>query len=307
MSNDITMIRSLSQLRLFNAYPITFPSYDNTPPPPPVSEPLPVPAPQPLPDPLPSPQPQPLPEQPTQPSTSPTNSPSEPEKNPKNTESKSSENSATEPERTKFEAKSVVLVDVADRINGPTSLLLALSPAAATVIDRVGCTLLYLYLLDGPFVRYPENILSTTTKLNLGPLPFGLDKIFDSWLSNKQQLKRQDLVKKGIRATIFETKGSGLVICALSLVLVIIISEVCRLLIKRNKFTKKCEFIRETFGIKFFLLKMDGIQLEMMIYSVHQLAFASTHTFHLLGSVIAALILAYYFALAGFSFRLAFQ
>ena len=196
-------------------------------------------------------------------------------------------------------------MDVTSGLNGPASLLLmASSPAAATFIDRVGCTLLYLYLLRGPFVSYPDKVLSNTFSLNIGPLPFHLDKLLEAAISNRDRRRQQETVKAGRKASLFATRGSSLILIGVTLVLVLIISEVCRLLIKRNKFTKKCEFIRETYGLKYFLAKMDGIQLELFIFSLHHLRFPSRSLEFILGAVLAAAIFLYYSAVALLNLRL---
>ena len=174
---------------------------------------------------------------------------------------------------------------------------------SAIKFDIISTEIVGLLVVAGPPIAAPDEIL--LEKYRQGPpLPFNFDNPFASWskmasCSLPDSFSRNDLV-----CSIFGNYGEGLIVMGASLAINILVSvsvAIAFVLLQRQIAVgryaglKIClELLRDTIGINFTLAKLEGNQLELLIFGLANLAHTTGESAVLAGSIISCLLMMYY-------------
>jgi hypothetical protein len=263
----------------------------------------------------------------------------------------------------------------------PLSLTMSFSaPSAASFLDSLFSTLILLKMVEGPYLGYPESVLSAIHEIKIIPIELG--NPFRPWLDKnpKACLPSTQLAKHEVSCNILSNAGEQLLQIPALLILSIIIGFLANCLARKllnkmikkrglvvSSFINKKEFRKENMnnqfkkiasprrrknqphkassknpngngdtedtskknqrlsnlnqqstratkllriigtalGIQFFIIKMEGNQIELSLLSLVGLKYVTGYSADVVGGVIGLVLLSYYTAVAIMSVRCA--
>ena len=178
-----------------------------------------------------------------------------------------------------------------------TAIIAFAAPAAASFMDTLMNILYMLKLIEGPGVSYPDNILDA--KIDFQIIPYDIPNPFESWISNGNSCTPSNqFVKHGIDCYLLKNEGVNYIEIPALLILTLFVTYFSNWLLvnlaarklfdmadtglteSNSRKTKSkvdqaglsnieivVQTLGSTFGLQFFIVKMEGNQLQLIILS----------------------------------------
>ena len=171
-------------------------------------------------------------------------------------------------------------------------------------LDKLVSEFTYMQLVGGPTLYYPDTLLSYISGSSM--LPVSVGNPFKSFSKKDSEcVPPGNYVKNSIDCNILTNYGEDMTIMLGTLTLNIVISVLCFSLLSwttlRNKQKqetfafKMINIVYKTYGIKYFIAKMDGICLEVCIFAMLNLQrFKSNNLAALISIALSWMIVAYF-------------
>ena len=204
-----------------------------------------------------------------------------------------------------------------------TIAIIASNPAAAILINKLLSTLLYQTLLNGPYLAYPQILFQSAKYINILPIKF--KNPFENLVANDEYCEVDPYLQKNdIQCNILYNYGQDTIVIYCTLLINLIISIVTRPFIKTappskvEKIIEKAKekpelssevalppapsarirlltWLNENYGLRYFLVSMEGIQLELLMYSyINILSYNHKSIWINLSALVSASWIAYY-------------
>ena len=189
------------------------------------------------------------------------------------------------------------------------------SPSLSIVLLKVASNLVVLSLIGGPVLKYPEIILETGSKIGVLPLVF--KNPFESH-TNDSDCKTDDTIyNRGMECNILRNQGQEIVIMYCTLIVNVCIGSIFGMIYsiisnnvkaktnavstRRSKkdscsaVLKVVRFVQNTFGVKYSLLSLEGVQSELVTYSIINMVYFYGDSLSLtMGLLVSMKIMIYY-------------
>ena len=110
------------------------------------------------------------------------------------------------------------------------------NPSAAGFLDALMCKLIYLEVLEGPFIFYPEILLSAT--VNLDSLPIYLVNPFKNWVDQDPCNPSDGFKRNGIECNILGSNGFDFIQLGFTLAISLSVILVTKILIDKKQKAK---------------------------------------------------------------------
>ena len=205
-----------------------------------------------------------------------------------------------------------------------TAIIAFAAPAAASFMDTLMNILYMLKLIEGPGLSYPDNILDA--KIDFQIIPYDIPNPFESWINNGNKCTPSDqFMKHGIDCYLLENEGVNYIEIPTLLILTLFVTYFSNWLlvklaarklfkmadtglIKSNSRNTKSKVgqarlsnieivvqtLGATFGLQFFIVKMEGNQLQLIILSFLDLMHATSDSANILSATFCIITLLYY-------------
>ena len=191
-------------------------------------------------------------------------------------------------------------------------------PMSSMALDRLVAEFMYLKLVDGPFLYYPDAFLKLISDSSM--LPVDVPNLFSpgSPVSLGLTIHHDERCqvpatyqKQGYKCNILANYGSDLVVLAGYLLLGVLITVLLIWFMFRPKMAsqkpedwgwgrKLVNVLARSYGLKYFMAKMDGISLELLIFSALNIAkFIIYDSVGIAGLAISAAIVVYFLIYTG--------
>jgi hypothetical protein len=160
-------------------------------------------------------------------------------------------------------------------------VITAQSVAGANQGNVMGNSLMLLLMLSGPQVLLVEKVLNGSIPY-AGSFSFG--NPFKSWTENEECDLPDAFARNDIVCSIFANYGEDLIVLMVAIPCCILITVLTTVLLKKiNKDRKKThavlQWIQGTFGLPFFIGKLEGSQFEGIVFSMWNLQTLDLLTF----------------------------
>jgi hypothetical protein len=174
------------------------------------------------------------------------------------------------------------LVDSASGMRSGASIALALaSPASGVVLDSLFADFKYMGMTGPATARftYPSLIFSMVSSSKVLPIDF--PNLFESFAIDSTCVPSAGIASMGNDCSFLQNYGEDIGMLLLNLLVNIVFmilgyALTCftrkRAHLRKNKVMKTMHNITQAFGIRFFLLKMDGNVVEIMILAINGIA-----------------------------------
>lgn len=213
------------------------------------------------------------------------------------------------------ESSTSILVKIADGLASACGVIrymltlftLTLRPSITMAIDRLLSKLTFLRLLNGPPMVYPSIVLDSFESIPV--LPYGVGNPFFTFASMGKYCKTaESLTFAGIKCSFFLNYGENLMLLIIQLIISIVVSSIVAIIfntilkqvhsnsIRRTRSTpyKLCKAARDTFGLRCFLLRLDGLSLQVFTYAYINMTSPLRGSQLIAGGIFSLIFLIYY-------------
>ena len=193
-------------------------------------------------------------------------------------------------------------------------------PMGSMSADKLVAEFTFLRLVEGPFLSYPAMILDALSSTGMLPIDipnptlpaFGLE--MNDTFPTDGCVPPQNYVSNNYTCNILANFGKDLVVLVAFLLLNIVISIgfICWIFKPKEKNEKPKTWLRRSidsfarsFGIKYFIAKVDGMSLQLLIFAVLNASnFTLANMLGVVGFSISCVLIFYYFIYIALLFKL---
>jgi len=188
-----------------------------------------------------------------------------------------------------------------------TLFTLTLRPSITLAVDRLLSKLTFMRLLNGPPMVYPSIVFDSFESVPV--LPYGTGNPFYSFASKGKYCKTAEaLTFAGVKCSVFLNYGENLMLLIVQLIISIVVSTIVAVIfstilkqvhsnsIRRTRSTpyKLCRAARDTFGLRCFLLRLDGLSLQLFTYAYINMTAPLRGSELIAGGILSLIFLIYY-------------
>ena len=186
------------------------------------------------------------------------------------------------------------------------SILVSVSrPATGAALDKLVSEFTYLRLVAGPDLIYPDVLLDFVSRADM--LPVDVGKVFSEFAEQDSScVPPQIYVQKEIQCNILTNYSEDLMVTAGMLAINLFVSLTCYAFLNwsllknknsSNLLPRAVNYIYESYGMKFFVSKIDGMAMEMMIFAMINTTRIVAHNPAAIASMALSWIILIYFVL----------
>ena len=184
-------------------------------------------------------------------------------------------------------------------------LVSASRPATGAALDKLVSEFTYLRLVAGPDLIYPDILLDFVSRADM--LPVDVGKVLSEFAEQDSScVPPQIYVQKEIQCNILTNYSEGLMVTAGMLAINLIVSLTCYAFLNwsplknknsNNFWPRAVNYIYKSYGMKFFVGKIDGMAMEMMIFAMINITRVVAHNPAATASIALSWIILIYFVL----------
>ena len=198
---------------------------------------------------------------------------------------------------------------------------MSISPAASVMLDKMLANFMYLELLTGPFLVYPDYVFKAARGLNM--IPFRMGNPFEKWGQQTSCVPLDNFVLADYDCGFFANYGEDFFGLMITLAINIVISLSCILAIliildrraakgfeplssqrsmadrsapakKPTDWIEVCTWIGDNYGVKFFFIHTRSESIKILCFSVLNLFATQDSSFIAVGTGFSVYWLAFY-------------
>ena len=203
--------------------------------------------------------------------------------------------------------------------------LSSFSKRIAMTLLKIFSSLLFLYLITPPFIRYPFNLLYQAQQFTI--FTFDLNQIIRKWIGTPDYSSgcepNPELSIKQISCSILINYGDDIILQVFIFAVSIAISLSTRIIIliikprerdnkekpsiqaedgatadnkseKGSRMYRLMRFMNTHYGIHYICTVLEGSQLEVMVFSIIHISYYSHDVYMLIGALVSLLFIVYY-------------
>ena len=213
------------------------------------------------------------------------------------------------------ESSTSILVKISDGLASACGIVryiltlftLTLRPSLTIVLDRLLSKLTFLRLMNGPPMVYPSIVFDSFEAVPV--LPYGTGNTFYSFASKGKYCKTAEALSfAGVYCSIFLNYGENLMLLIVQLIISIAFSAIVSVIfntilkqvhsntIRRTRSSpyKLCVAARDTFGLRCFLIRLDGLSLQVFTYAYINMTSPLRGPALIAGGIVSLIFLIYY-------------